>query len=131
LEMDRDHVGAVVLGDSTLDDMRGIIRASVELEGVQHVDLMTSLYFLALNQRASSRASSPLPRRVTSAPLTASHKATLSLANAIPSCPGVGPSSATAKRGRSFTSHEITGCSLMTRPIRPTSRSSRAVAMPW
>src|SRR5262249_31393570 len=102
--MDRNHVGALVLGDSALNDMRGMIRTGVELEGVQHVDLMTSLYSLALNQCASSRASSPLPRRVTSAPLTASPKATLSLANAIPSCSWVGTSSGTAKRGRSFTS---------------------------
>jgi hypothetical protein len=43
LEMDRDHVGAVVLGDRPLDDMRGFVRAGVKLESVQHVDLMTSL----------------------------------------------------------------------------------------
>src|SRR5262245_31975215 len=126
LEMDRHHVGAVVLGNRPLQHVGGVVRAGIKLERMQHERPHES----AANQRASSRANSPLACKAVSAWLTASHKATFSLAKAMPSRSRVGTSKATASFARSLTSHEITGKSLTTRPMRPASRSSNAAVMP-
>src|SRR5262245_15009283 len=126
LEMDRHHVGALVLGDRSLQDVGGAVRTGIELERVQHKRPHES----AGNQGFSIRANSPFDCKAASAWLTASHQAAFSLAKAMPSRSRVGTSKATASFARSLTSHEITGKSLITRPMRPASRSSNAAAMP-
>src|SRR5439155_22624990 len=101
LEVDRDHVGAIVLGNGALEHVRGIVGAGIELERVQHERPQVLLG----NQRALRRANSPLSCRVASARLTAVHKLSLSLAKAMPSRSWVGTWNATVSLGRSFTSH--------------------------